>query len=308
MNAGIICEMISKSLISFRAAASLALLWLGLAACGKGAGTPPATLSSPRTPPASTTTPTSFQPSATPAPLVAKVNGDGITRPDYEAELARYQASVGTDLAPDDKQLVLNDMIDELLLAQGAAEAGFTPDDSVVQDHISRLGSEQDLNQWIASHGYTQESFRRDLAQSIAAAWMRDQIIAKVPETADQVHARQILLNNSDQATAALNQLRSGADFADLAAQYDPVTKGDLGWFPRGYLLEPELEQAAFNLQPDETSDVIKTDTGYHILQVIERDPQHPLTPDARRVLQSKALQNWLEQRRNQSEIQVLLP
>jgi len=240
--------------------------------------------------------------------LVAKVNGDGITRPDYEAELARYQASVGTDLAPDDKQLVLNDMIDELLLAQGAAEAGFTPDDSVVQDHISRLGSEQALNEWIAAHGYTQESFRRDLAQSIAAAWMRDQIIAKVPETADQVHARQILLYNSDQATEALNQLRSGADFADLAAQYDPVTKGDLGWFPRGYLLEPELEQAAFNLQPDETSDVIKTDTGYHILQVIERDPQHPLTPDALRVLQSKALQNWLEQRRNQSEIQVLLP
>jgi peptidyl-prolyl cis-trans isomerase C len=303
--------MIVKPLITLKVSARVLLLLLGLAglaACGKGEQTPTATSSSSLTPPPSTITPTSFQPSATPPPLVAKVNGEEITQPEYEAELARYQASVGTNLAPNDKQLVLNDMIDELLLSQGAAEAGFTPDDTVVQDHISRLGSEQALTDWIASHGYTEDSFRQDLARSIAAAWMRDQIIAEVPETADQVHARQILLYNSDQATEALNQLRSGKDFADLAAQYDPVTNGDLGWFPRGYLLEPELEEAAFNLQPNETSDVIKTNTGYHILQVIERDPQHPLTPDARRVLQSKALQNWLAQRRNQSEIQVLLP
>jgi peptidyl-prolyl cis-trans isomerase C len=103
-------------------------------------------------------------------------------------------------------------------------------------------------------------------------------------------------------------QLQNGADFAELAANYDPVAKGDLGWFPRGYLSEPALEEAAFSLQPGQYSNVIQTRLGYHILQVIERDPQRPLDPDARQVLQDKALQEWMSKARSQSDIQILLP
>jgi parvulin-like peptidyl-prolyl isomerase len=86
------------------------------------------------------------------------------------------------------------------------------------------------------------------------------------------------------------------------------MTKGDLGWFPRGYLNDPTIEDTAFSLEPGQYSQVIQTAVGYHILYLLEKDPQHPLQSDARRVLQVKSIQDWLSERRKQSDIQILLP
>lgn len=287
------------------------VLLLILAACRGGSPTPTDLPASPTTiQPTRTLTP--FQPSPTPQPLAARVNGETITLDEFQAELARYQAAVGTQLATEDEKRVLDDMVDQLLLAQAAAEAGYTVDDAAVQQRVDELvaglGSEAALVDWMARHGYTEESFRRDLRRAVAAAWMRDQIAAGVPRAVEQVHARQILLYNSDGAADVLAQLSAGADFAALAAKYDPLAKGDLGWFPRGYLLDGALEEAAFALQPGEHSGVIETSIGYHILQVIEREEQRPLEQDAQLALQTQALGEWMVERRAQSEIEIRLP
>lgn len=257
-------------------------------------------------------TPTQSQPSPTPAPLAATVNGEAILLSDYQAELSRYQADVGTELATEDQQRVLNELIDQLLLAQAAAEAGFVVDETILQERyaglVSQLGSDQALRDWMEANAYTEESFRRTLARSVAAAWMRDQIAAEVPTALEQVHIRQILLYNSEEADRVIAQLQSGEDFADLAALNDPAAGGDLGWVPRGYLLDAKLDEAAFSLQPGEFSAVIQTSAGYHILQVLEREPLLPLEFDARLVLQRRAVQDWLAARRSQSQIQVFTP
>jgi parvulin-like peptidyl-prolyl isomerase len=135
---------------------------------------------------------------------------------------------------------------------------------------------------------------------------MRDQIIEAVPRTTEQVHARQILLYNSDQANQVLAQLEAGNDFGNLAKKYDPITGGDLGWFSRNYLPEPRIEEIAFKLQPNEYSPVIESLAGFHIIQVLERDPQRPLSPDALLVLQAKALQDWLHARLGEAVIEIL--
>lgn len=257
-------------------------------------------------------TPTQSQPSPTPAPLAATVNGEAILLSDYQAELSRYQADVGTELATEDQQRVLNELIDQLLLAQAAAEAGFVVDETILQERyaglVSQLGSDQALRDWMDANAYTEESFRRALARSVAAAWMRDQIAAEVPTALEQVHIRQILLYNSEEADRVIAQLQSGEDFADLAALNDPAAGGDLGWVPRGYLLDAKLDEAAFSLQPGEFSAVIQTSAGYHILQVLEREPLLPLEFDARLALQRRAVQDWLVARRSQSQIQVFTP
>lgn len=286
-------------------------LLLVLTACRGGVSSPTVVPASPtHLQPTRTLTP--FQPSPTPQPLAARVNGDEITLADFQAELARYQAAVGTQLATEDEQRVISDMVDQLLLAQAAAEAGYNIDDESVQSRIdamvARLGSDKALVDWMARHGYTEESFRRDLIRSIAAAWMRDQIAAGVPQMMEQVHARQILLYNSEGAAEVLAQLSAGADFDTLAAEYDPVAKGDLGWFPRGYLVDKKLEDAVFELQPGEQSEVIETSIGFHILQVIDRDQARMLEQDARLELQFKALEEWLVERWAQSKIELLLP
>ena len=259
--------------------------------------------------PTVTLTPTTFTPSDTPAPIALQINGEGILLEDYEAELARFQAVVGMGLATYDSDVMLDDLIDQVLLAQAAHESGFVVDDVMLQDRIQELGlSEGALTTWITENGYSEDSFERFLARAIAAAWMRDQLIADVPDTAEQVHARQVLLYNLTEAEAVYAQLQAGTEFGTLTAEYEPETKGDLGWFPRGYLTVPELDDVLFSLEPGAYSPIIQTALGYHIVQVLEREPNHALTADSRRVVQLQVLKQWLENRRNQSEIILLLP
>jgi parvulin-like peptidyl-prolyl isomerase len=260
--------------------------------------------------PAFTLTPT-MTPTETPVPLEISVNGEGITITEFEAAVARYlqaQAALGHTVSRETAaQTVGQDLIDTLLLGQGAAAGGKTVDDSAVQSRIEALaaqvGGPDALTAWETAHGYTEADFRADLKRQMAAALMRDQIAASVPATAEQVHVKQILLYNSDEAQKALGYLKAGTDFNDLAAQYDPVTKGELGWFPRGYLPEAVIEEAAFALQAGQYSEVIQTQTDYHILFVVERDPAHPLSPDALLTLQQHAITDWLTQQRNKSTI-----
>ena len=283
---------------------------------------PQSTLSIQNTP-ATTFIPTNTEvvatptPSQTPVPLAANVDGEAIILDEFQAELARYQNALnsGTNLATKEgeaSQFVLDDLINQVLLAQSAYAQGYTLDDNTLQTRLdelaSQMGGSQNLDKWMTDNGYTPESFRESLKRSLAAAWMRDQIIEAVPETAEQVHARQILLYNSTQADEVFSQLQSGQDFTKLAKLYDPVTGGDLGWFPRGYLTQTALDEAAFSLEPGHYSQIIQTPIGFHILSVIERDPARVLEPNARLVLQEQTLSTWLQQHRAQSEIQTFLP
>ena len=205
--------------------------------------------------------------------------------------------------------MVLQELIDQLLMAQAAEDAGFIVDEAMVQSRIEQLDIGNDvLQSWLVEHGYTDESFRDALARSIAAAWMRDQITADVAKSAEQVHARQILLYNSEEADTVFNQLGAGSDFETLAVQYDPLGAGDLGWFPRGYLTVPELDDVIFSLSPGDYRPVIQTMLGYHIVQVIEKDAAYPLNPNAYRAVQIQALEQWLQEHRSQSDIIINLP
>lgn len=260
-------------------------------------------------------TPTAVPATPTPVPLAALVNGEGITLQEYQEELARYQAAqenVGTDMATVGEQLVLEDMVNQVLLAQAAAEAGYLVEQPMVEERLeqlaSQIGGEQALVSWMADNGYTEKSLTMFLARAMASAWMRDTIVNSIPASVEQVRVRQIRLNDAETAQEALSRLASGREFDELAYQFDPLMGGDLGWLPKGYLAEAVLDEAIFTLEPGEISPLIETGLGFHILKVIEREDQRPLSPDARLVLQERALQDWLDERRSQSEIQVLLP
>jgi peptidyl-prolyl cis-trans isomerase C len=283
-------------------------------ACGRTAETdtptPPEVKTSTQAATAAEVSPTPSV-SATEEPLAARVNDEGITLAEYETELALFQLASGLEPTPEDRQRVLTSLIEQTLLAQAADLGGYTVDEATLQNRLealeASLGSEAALAQWIDDHGYTTTTFQDSLAKAIAAAWMRDQITSEVPLNAEQVHARQILVYDSLVVQEILAQLQAGNDFGNLANQYDPITGGDLGWFPRGYLPSTDLESAAFDLQPGQYSQVIQTVAGFHILQVTERDPQHPLSPDALLALQNLALQDWLAENQEKSDIQILV-
>jgi parvulin-like peptidyl-prolyl isomerase len=297
----------------------VAVMPLLLVVAGCGGGQPAASTVSPTAqatstmtaaPVATTAVPT---PTVTPEPLAVRVNGEGISEAVYQADLRQLQEALQTTdktLSPEEqRQRVLDNLTETLLLAQGAVENGFQVDDAALQAEIERLGGVQAVQEWMSQRGYSETAFQQALKLEMAAAWQRDQIIAAVPTEAEQVHARQILTIDENIAYRALELVKiPGTNFSAYALQYDPTAGGDLGWFPRGYLTQTAVEEAAFSLQPGEISGVVKSEIGFHIVQVIAREPVRTISPDARRVLQHKALQAWLEARRAASSIEILLP
>jgi len=251
-------------------------------------------------------------PTAPPEPLALRVNGEGVPLAEYQASLAQLQQARPDLSAEEQRKWVMDDLVEQTLLALAARQNGFTVDEGALdtreQELATQAGGEAALADWQARNGYTPASFRSALRRGMEAAWQRDQILATVPETAEQIHARQILVLTEEAAQLVKQQLsQAGANFANLAFGYDLSTGGDLGWFPRGYLIQPAVEEAAFALQPGEVSDIIQTDYGYHIIQVIARE-ERALTQDARQALQRKALQDWLAQNRAQSQVEEVIP
>ena len=277
----------------------------GLSAC--------ASVLNPSTPTPQLPTLTPVPPTATPPPSVAVVNGEYITNAEFQSELERYksaQTALGLSFTDEDaNKAVLEDMIAQVLLSQAAREANFTLTEADLQSRIDALaasvGGVEALSAWQSAHGYDEASFRIALKRSAEAAWMRDKIIADAPTTVEQIHVRQILTYNEETARAALEQLNGGADFDALAALYDPITLGELGWVPRGYLLDAKADEAVFALQAGAYSDVVATDAGFHIFKALER-ADHLLTPDALLTVQELTLKNWIAEQRAKSEITLV--
>jgi len=287
---------------------------LGLSACAS-ASTP---ASSPNGEPVLSTPEPSFTPApptATFEPMALTVNGEGITVLDFDAEVQRYivaQNELGNEVSSlNAADAVIQNFIAELLLAQAARGNGFILDDAALQARVDSLaaqvGGADVLSAWMSEQGYSEQAFRSALKRAAEAAWMRDRIVSNVPGTAEQVHVQQILLYNQDTAQSFLTQLNGGADFDELALRADPLTRGDLGWVPRGYLLNEQIEATAFSLDVGQYSDVIATDVGFHIIRILARDPNRLLSPDALLTLQELALKNWVEEQKRLADV-VLAP
>jgi parvulin-like peptidyl-prolyl isomerase len=249
-------------------------------------------------------------------PLALTVNGEGLPLDEFNAELERYrqaQTALGLDINDTDaRQTVIDDLVTQILLAQAARESGFNLDAPALQERIddltAQLGGADALSAWQQANGYDETGFRSALKRSVESTHMRDQVLASVPPTTEQVHIRQILTYNEEDAQSAQASLNAGTEFEALAARYDPTTRGDIGWLPRGFIDLPAIEEAAFSLEIGAVSPIIETEIGFHIIQVIERDPARPLAFDALLSLQAKALADWVETRRAESEIVILIP
>ena len=168
------------------------------------------------------------------------------------------------------------------------------------------------LQDLLNRNGLTETDLRNRLEENL----LRDKVSKaigeeQVPPVQEQVHARHILVATQDQAKDVLTQLQGGADFAQLAQQLstDPGSKdkgGDLGWFGRGVMNKP-FEDAAFALQPGQLSDVVQSPNGYHVIQLLERDPSRPVPADQLQTQRDKAFSDWLASRRSNPDVKLEL-
>jgi peptidyl-prolyl cis-trans isomerase C len=265
--------------MSRRLAASCALATLALADCRRR---PP---EDPRTAP------------------VAWVNGQTVSRADFERELARSLEVPDGANAPSPEQLstlrhtVLQGQMDRLLLLQDAKARGITIPDAEIEQRVARLRADwppAEFEALLAQRQQTLDELRADAVAQLTqervfhevvyprVAVTEEEIRAEVeahPERSqepEQVHAAQIVVKELDQAKEIRTQLRNGAKFADLARERslsaDAKDGGDLGWFRRGVMPEA-FDQVAFSLGVGQISEVVPTDYGFHIFKVLEKRP-----------------------------------
>lgn len=157
-------------------------------------------------------------------------------------------------------------------------------------------GLEQVLTNIASGSGLSADEVRNIYVASITGQILREQLTEQLgdemPLAGEQVRARHILISAAQDASpeddqlalakaiSITQQLNDGADFAALAAEFsddtsNAATGGDLGFFGKGQMV-PEFEEAAFSLGIDEISAPVRTQFGYHIIQVLEKNPGNP--------------------------------
>lgn len=298
-----------------------------LLGCGK-AGTPSTEItptSSPTPPP---TEPTPTLPSATPtSPPVAIVNGQLISMSDYQDRVAQFQkALIEQGLDPESEEgkarlegvrrQVLEQMINEVLIEQAMAEEGIAiPEEELeaeIQREIEIAGGRESFEKQLEASNMIYEDYREMLRRDMLTWALMEKVTGPVPTTAEQVRARHILVGTEREAQEILARLQAGEEFALLAKRHsqDELTRdndGDLGFFPRGGLIiAPELEKAAFSLSPGQRK-TVRSQWGYHVLEVLEKDPQRPLSPEMLYEIQRSRWFQWLQKQRREATIERFL-
>jgi parvulin-like peptidyl-prolyl isomerase len=274
--------------------------------------------------PAPTVTDTSVPPTATPpAPLAALVNGQYVFLAEYERRVAQYEQALieqGVDLNTDEghaylaqaKQDVLEGLIDGVLIDQAGTSLGIGPTEEDLEQQVEADivagGGQEPFEEWLQATGQTRDDYKEMLRQSLITQQVMETVSTGVGAEAEQVHVRLIKVDSEEAAQQILAALQQGGDFAALVREHslDLATVengGDLGWFPRGYVA-PELEAAAFALQPGQVSGVIRLGEGYHIIQVIEREAARPLSPEMQLDLKLSIFEQWLAELRAAAEIE----
>jgi parvulin-like peptidyl-prolyl isomerase len=257
-------------------------------------------------------------------PLAARVNGQPITLSAYQAELARYLSTLSTPLDPNnerDRQTLaqiqeeaLEALIEQVLIEQEAARLNITVSEEQITAELAvvkaQAGGEARFRAWLLATGQSESDVRAQLRLELLTAALRAHVLSALPKTAEYVRAYHIVLATEHEAKQVLARLRNGAQFTALAQSLslDKSTRpagGDLGWFMResDAILWPEVEEAAFRLQVGETSDVVPSPIGYHIIRVIGREVR-PLTEADAAHLEAKALAEWMDTLKARAQIE----
>ncbi|MDH7487035.1 MAG: peptidylprolyl isomerase [Anaerolineae bacterium] len=178
------------------------------------------------------------------------------------------------------------------------------------------------LQQLAQSYRFSEADFRRLVETTLLEQKVRARIGEQVPTTEEQVWARHILISPEaaaedkeaarkaaeEQAQEVFNRLQAGEDFAALARELsdDPGSKekgGDLGWFGRGRML-PEFEAVAFSLPVGEVSKPFTTTYGYHIVEVLGKDPAREVDEFTLGQRRSQAFDDWLQEQKQTANIE----
>lgn len=271
--------------------------------------------------------------------VAARVNGEVIYATDLDREVDAIARQYG--IPDDDKQrneivrIVLDQVIEQRIINQEARRYDAVASEAQINARLADIRrnfpTEEEFQQALEQRKWTLADLRNRLRGTITMQNLTERVTnITVTDTeiqtyfnehrseydqAEQVRVSHILTKSEDEARLVLARFRRGEKFEDLA-QYseDPGSKaqgGDLGFVSRGQLVG-EFEKVAFSLKPGQTSGIVKTQFGFHIIRVTDSRSPQPARIEAVRdqirgqLLTRKseaAFQEWLKKAKTQAKI-----
>lgn len=119
--------------------------------------------------------------------------------------------------------------------------------------------------------GLTEAQYREIVRTNLLRQKLQEHFAEQVTPDEEQVEVQQIVFESQEAALAAREQLVGGADFEEVARVQAAKTAGDLGFFTRDQMVE-EFATAAFALEVGQISEPVKSQFGWHIIEVLEKD------------------------------------
>ena len=213
------------------------------------------------------------------------------------------------------KNEVLESLIDRELLYQESKKKGIQIKSEAVSDQLhkiqQRYPSKEEFNKLLSNMGLTESDVQMQIARGMAIQELIDKEVTEKVKVSDeetksfydknpqlfqqpeQIKASHILIKVETDAPAdkkaearkkietVQQKVQKGEDFATLAKTYSEGPSGprggDLGYFKRGQMVKP-FEEAAFSLKPNETSEIVETRFGYHLIKVNDKKAAKKMT------------------------------
>ncbi|HWI64516.1 MAG TPA: peptidylprolyl isomerase [Symbiobacteriaceae bacterium] len=282
---------------------------------------------------------------------LAVVNSRAISKADLNTRLKIFELFFKQSMTADaSQQQVLDQMVQDRLVRDAASQAGVAVTDEQVEAELARFfgaldrqyQSRDEVNKKLEELGLTNDQIAAFLKEYLVGQGMVAKKKAEVAVADEELHAyyeqnKDTLYNYREDVVRAAHVLvpldqeakaqeiaakvKAGGDFVQLAKLYsvDPDTAalgGDLGYFTRSSMVK-EFADAAFGIDPGRTSDPVRTEFGWHIILV--RDKQGPgLLPfekareDCRNKLlaekQEKAYQQWISDLQKNAKVTRATP
>ena len=213
------------------------------------------------------------------------------------------------------KNEVLESLIDRELLFQESKKKGIQVKSDAVSDQLQKIQqrypNKEEFKKLLSNMGLTESDVQAQIERGMAIQELLDKEVTGKIKVSDeetkafydknpqlfqqpeQINASHILIKvqadaPADQKAEARKKIedvqqkvKKGEDFATLAKTYSEGPSGpkggDLGYFRRGQMVKP-FEEAAFSLKPDETSEIVETQFGYHLIKVNDKKPAKKMT------------------------------
>jgi parvulin-like peptidyl-prolyl isomerase len=287
-----------------------------------------------------------------PAGAIAAVGNGVVTQEQFDeiwkqAE-AQYQNQDGAPPFPEEgsaeynqlKASIVNYLVQNEIITKQADEMGVSVSAKEIDDRmkeiVQQVGGQKKLDKLLKDQNVSE----KELKSQLEAQMLQDKVRQKVSDdvkvsdedmkayfeknaeqfnTPESVDARHILVKTKAEAEKVEKLLKadnSDANWKKVAKEYstDPGSKdsgGDLGNFPKGRMV-PEFEEVAFDLKPGTVSAPVKSQFGWHVIEVSKKTPGSKQTfeeakPTIEQQLkfekQSTAWEDWLKQAEKDADV-----